>query len=139
MQTSSPTTDQLVVHSTMQDIPIEQWRQIVPEYFPFAKHEFFSALERSGCVGGESGWQPLYLTVKSLGKLSGATVIYLKTNSYGEYIFDWDWASAYHAQGLAYYPKLTAAIPFTPATGHKFYIASDANKNEVQKLLLGKV
>ena len=98
------------------------WRAVEPPDYPFFDFEFLRALERSGSVGRGSGWSPVHLVRRDEsdeGRLLGALPLYLKTDSYGEYIFDWQWAQAYREHGLRYYPKLTAAVPFTPATGPK--------------------
>jgi len=84
---------------------------------PILSHAFLSALEQTGCVGAGTGWQPYPITVRDNGKLVGATPLYLKGHSYGEYVFDWAWADAYQRNGIAYYPKMLIAIPFTPITG----------------------
>jgi predicted N-acyltransferase len=101
------------------------WRTLEPRDFPFFDFEFLCALERSGSIGGASGWSPVYLICKDQGRILGALCLYLKTDSYGEYIFDWDWARAYREHGLPYYPKLVAAVPFTPATGPKLLVRPD--------------
>lgn len=84
---------------------------------PFVRHEFLHALERTGCVGGRSGWLPQHLLLRRDGQLRAALPLYIKHHSYGEYVFDWAWADAYARHGLRYYPKLLTAIPFTPVTG----------------------
>ncbi|CAA9436210.1 MAG: FIG110192: hypothetical protein [uncultured Rubrobacteraceae bacterium] len=102
------------------------WRALEPQDFPFFDLEFLRALERSGSVGGTSGWSPVYLVCEDdLGRVLGALCLYLKTDSYGEYIFDWEWARAYREHRLSYYPKLVAAVPFTPATGPKLLVRPD--------------
>jgi predicted N-acyltransferase len=101
------------------------WQALEPRDFPFFDFEFLRALERSGCIGGASGWAPVYLICRDEGRILGALCLYLKTDSYGEYIFDWDWARAYQEHGLPYYPKLVAAVPFTPATGPKLLVRPD--------------
>jgi uncharacterized protein len=83
---------------------------------PLLSHAFLSALENTGCVGKGTGWNPHPLVVKQAGKLVGAMPLYLKSNSYGEYVFDWAWAEAYQRSWLEYYPKLLSAIPFSPIT-----------------------
>lgn len=94
------------------------WHDVVGTHYPFLRHDFLHALEASGSVGGDSGWQPMHLVVESEdGSLLAVMPLYLKRHSYGEYVFDWSWAEAYERHGLAYYPKLLAAIPFTPTTG----------------------
>jgi uncharacterized protein len=116
----------------------EAWRPLEPSDFPFFDLEFLRALERSGSVGDMSGWSPIYLVCKEDGgRVLGALCLYLKTNSYGEYIFDWEWARAHREHGLAYYPKLVAAVPYTPATGPKLLVRSDAgDRTAVTRALL---
>jgi len=85
---------------------------------PFLRHEFFDALERSGCVGPRTGWQVQHLLVHDRAGTPAAIVpLYRKSHSYGEYVFDWAWADAYLRAGLRYYPKWLAAVPFTPVPG----------------------
>ncbi len=104
----------------------EAWRGLEPPDFPFFDLEFLEALERSGSIGRSSGWSPAYLLCEGDGgEVLGALPAYLKTDSYGEYIFDWEWARAYREYGLRYYPKLVAAVPFTPATGPKLLVRPD--------------
>ena len=99
------------------------WRELEPPDFPFFDFEFLRALESSGSIGDATGWSPAYLVCNDdTGRILGALCLYLKTDSYGEYIFDWEWARAYQRHGLPYYPKLVAAVPFTPATGPKLLV-----------------
>jgi len=112
------------------------WRVLEPQDFPFFDFEFLRALERSGSIGGASGWSPVYLVCEDGGRVLGALCLYLKTDSYGEYIFDWDWARAYREHGLPYYPKLVSAVPFTPATGPKLLVRADADRTTVTRALL---
>ncbi|HLM78763.1 MAG TPA: GNAT family N-acetyltransferase [Rubrobacteraceae bacterium] len=112
------------------------WRALEPPDFPFFDFEFLRALERSGSIGGASGWSPIYIVCKDKGRILGTLCLYLKTNSYGEYIFDWGWAQAYRQHGLPYYPKLVAAVPFTPATGPKLLVRPNADRVEVTHALL---
>jgi uncharacterized protein len=104
------------------------WRDLEPSDFPFFDFEFLRALERSGSIGPGSGWSPAYLVCQEGGRALGALCLYLKTDSYGEYIFDWEWARAYQQYGLPYYPKLVSAVPFTPATGPKLLVHSHVDK-----------
>ncbi|MGB7181886.1 MAG: GNAT family N-acetyltransferase [Burkholderiaceae bacterium] len=86
----------------------------------FVRHEWLSALETSGSVGADTGWQPLHLLLEDMDKkLVGAVPMYAKYHSYGEYVFDWAWADAYRRNGLDYYPKLLSAVPFTPIAGNR--------------------
>jgi len=84
---------------------------------PFLLHAFLSALHDSGCASASTGWTPRYLTAWTGDALVGALPLYQKAHSYGEYVFDWGWADAYRRHGRRYYPKLVAAVPFTPVTG----------------------
>jgi predicted N-acyltransferase len=87
---------------------------------PFVRHEFLEALERSGSVGDEAGWQPFHLVLEAPGEnaaVRGVMPMYVKSHSQGEYVFDYGWADAWHRAGGRYYPKLQCSIPFTPATG----------------------
>jgi predicted N-acyltransferase len=111
----------------IEDADREMWRTLEPPEFPFFDFEFLHALEHSGTIGHRSGWSPAYLVCKEEGHVLGALCLYLKTDSYGEYVFDWEWARAYQQYGLSYYPKLVAAVPFTPATGPKLLLPSDVD------------
>jgi predicted N-acyltransferase len=92
-------------------------------YNPFISHDFLSALEESGSVGGRSGWQPQHLIAKTAGGAPVATApCYVKSHSRGEYVFDRGWAEAYERAGGDYYPKLQVAVPFTPATGRRLLV-----------------
>ena len=122
--------------SSIEHVDEVAWRVLEPPDFPFFDFEFLRALERSGSIGGASGWSPVYLVCKEEGRLLGALCLYLKTNSYGEYIFDWGWARAYREHGLPYYPKLVAAVPFTPATGPKLLVRPAADRAAVTRALL---
>lgn len=94
---------------------------------PFLQHAFLASLEDSGCVGVDTGWIPHFLVHRNRnGSLDGALPLYVKHHSYGEYVFDWAWADAYHRHGLHYYPKLLSAVPFTPVTGPRLLAHSDA-------------
>ncbi len=104
---------------------------------PILSHAFLSALEATGCVGAGTGWQPYPLVVRSAGKLVGAVPLYLKGHSYGEYVFDWAWAEAFERNGLAYYPKLLAAVPFTPITGARL-LSKDAGIQALLAQVLGE-
>lgn len=96
---------------------------------PFVSHAFLAALERSGCVSARAGWQPSHLLLgDDAGATVGAVPAYLKAHSMGEYVFDHSWADAYERAGGRYYPKLQAAVPFTPATGPRLLVADPAHR-----------
>lgn len=104
-----------IIHS-LSEVSHEEWNALIGSDFPFLEHAFLLALESSRSVGGRSGWSPRHLLLREQGRLVAACPLYGRTNSYGEYIFDWSWAEAYERNGFRYYPKLTSAIPYTPAT-----------------------
>jgi predicted N-acyltransferase len=105
-------------------VSASEWNALAGDQ-PFLRHEFFSALHDTGCASERTGWEPRFVTLWSGARLTGALPLYLKTHSYGEYVFDWAWADAYHRHGLTYYPKLVAAVPFSPVTGARL-LARDA-------------
>lgn len=106
------------------DIPADAWNALGVSAFPFLRHEFLAALEEHGCVGERYGWIPQHLVIEGPnGRLAAACPLYLKDNSYGEFVFDWSWADAYARHGLHYYPKLVSASPYTPASGPKLLVA----------------
>jgi predicted N-acyltransferase len=92
---------------------------------PFLCYAFLHALHESGSACTDTGWQPTYLVLYEGDTLAAALPLYVKSHSYGEYVFDWAWADAYHRNGQEYYPKLLSAIPFTPVTGPRL-LARDA-------------
>jgi uncharacterized protein len=101
--------------TSFNDVLASDWDALT-DGMPLLRHAFFSALENSGSVGKGTGWNPHPLIIKQGEKLVGAMPLYLKSHSYGEYVFDWAWADAYERSGLKYYPKLLSAIPFSPVT-----------------------
>ena len=104
-----------------------EWDSLDTTGHPFVRHAFLSALEATGCVGGDTGWSPRHLVLRDdAGRLLGAVPAYEKQHSWGEFVFDWHWAQAYARLGLDYYPKLLAAIPFTPVTGPRMLLRDDA-------------
>lgn len=110
----------LQFHDSIVSIPSADWNNLLDSnnQSPFIRHEYLSALEISGCVSIETGWKPCHCTIENgEGMLLAAMPLYLKSHSYGEYVFDWAWANAYKQHGLSYYPKLLSAIPFTPVEG----------------------
>lgn len=120
---------------SLKTVPAGQWNALADSESrtnPFLRHEFLHAMEVAGCVGEATGWHPRHLTTWALKgsaeTLTGAIPLYIKEHSYGEYVFDWAWADAYQRSGLAYYPKLLSAIPFSPITGRRI-LASDSTEH----------
>ncbi|HUP29311.1 MAG TPA: GNAT family N-acetyltransferase [Usitatibacter sp.] len=103
---------------------------------PTLSHAFLDSLHRSGCAAAKSGWVPQYLSLWDGARLAGAVPLYVKGHSYGEYVFDWAWAEAYERHGLDYYPKLLAAVPFTPATGARLLAEDNGARSRLAQALL---
>lgn len=107
-------------HNSIESIPSKDWNGLLDlqTTSPFIQHEYLNALEQSGCVSEQTGWQPCHFTINDeSNQLLAAIPLYLKSHSYGEYVFDWSWANAFKEHGIEYYPKLLSAIPFTPVQG----------------------
>ncbi len=125
--------------SSMSQVEAAAWDALVGEDNPFVEHAFLYALEGSGSVGEQTGWVPQHLLVwreEAAGRrLIGAAPMYVKDNSYGEYIFDWGWAEGAQRAGLSYYPKLVSAVPHTPATGPRMLVHPEAEIPEVVRAL----
>ncbi len=111
-----------------------------PAFNPFPSFDFLDALEQTGCVGKGTGWMPRHLAVTGAdGKLLAAVPMYAKGHSYGEYVFDHAWADAFERAGGTYYPKLLAAVPFSPVPGPRLLTRADGAAHLRQVALLGLV
>ncbi len=108
-------------------VPAERWNALAGGD-PFTSHAFLDALIDTGCAGARTGWRPQILLLEKDKELAGAMPLFLKAHSYGEYVFDWAWADAYHRHGLQYYPKLLCAVPFTPVSGPRMLAAGEADR-----------
>ncbi|MFW2389230.1 MAG: GNAT family N-acetyltransferase [Polyangiales bacterium] len=124
------------ISPSLASIDAAAWDQLVGDDDPFVEHGFLSILEESGSVGRGTGWEPVHVTAWRGSRLVGALPLYLKTHSYGEYIFDWGWADAASRLGLNYYPKLVAMVPVTPVTGRRFLFAEDEEPAEIVSRLI---
>ena len=113
------------------DIDGQSWNQVCHSDYPFTRHEFLAALEQSGATSRKTGWQAHHLCCYQGDQLIAVMPLYIKYHSYGEYMFDWAWADAYHRHGYNYYPKLLAAIPFTPATGPRLCIKPGVDSGQL--------
>jgi predicted N-acyltransferase len=123
------------IHNQITEIPAAAWNTLVRDRHPFLQHQFLAAMERHGCVGERFGWLPRHLAVYAEEALIGAMPLYEKYNSYGEFVFDHAWADAYQRAGLAYFPKLVSAVPYTPANGQRL-LARSGREHEVFPALL---
>ncbi|MCW5698745.1 MAG: N-acetyltransferase [Rhodospirillales bacterium] len=121
--------------SAVDDIGSPAWNACAGDANPFIRHAFLASLEKSGAVRAETGWLPQHLAAyDAAGALVGCAPLYLKSHSYGEYVFDWSWADAYERAGGRYYPKLQAAVPFTPVPGRRLLIHPDAPAKTTEAL-----
>jgi predicted N-acyltransferase len=123
------------IHKQIEAIPAAQWNRLVTDNQPFVRHEFLHAMERHGCVGEQFGWLPRHIAVYQDDGLVAAMPLYEKHNSYGEFVFDHAWADAYQRHGLAYFPKLVSAIPYTPATGQRL-LCQPQRREQLSQVLL---
>ncbi len=120
---------------SLDEIDAKQWDALT-DGTPLLSHAFLSALEHSESVGRGTGWNPYPLVVKQNGQLIGAMPLYLKSHSYGEYVFDWAWADVYERSGLNYYPKLLSAIPFSPITSARLLVSENTSDNNIKNLMV---
>jgi predicted N-acyltransferase len=111
-------------HDRIRELPAAAWDALRGDDNPFISHAFLHALESTGCILPEYGWQGHHLGLYQRGQLLAAAPLYLKGNSHGEFVFDWSWASAWERAGGAYYPKLLNAVPFSPITGPRLLAGS---------------
>jgi len=142
---SASDTFQIRVERSVAAVPAAEWDACAnpapdaagsPPSNPFLSHSFLLALEESGCVGGRTGWQPCHLVLGGEAEKPLAVMpCYLKSHSQGEYVFDHGWADAYERAGGRYYPKLQAAVPFTPATGRRLLVREGVDHETAAKAL----
>lgn len=110
---------------SLTQVDASAWDALVAADNPFCRHAFLQALETSGCASAENGWQPFHLTLWDGDQLVGAAPCYLKSHSFGEFVFDWAWAHAYEQHGRQYYPKLLCGIPMSPVNGPRLLSGED--------------
>lgn len=121
--------------TSVHDLPESDWNALVGCDYPFLRHEFLAALEDSKATSADTGWQPLHLLALADDQTPLALLpVFIKSHSYGEYVFDWSWADAYHRSGREYYPKLLTAIPFTPATGPRLCVANSLAETDIAEV-----
>jgi predicted N-acyltransferase len=113
------------IHPSIEEFDARAWNALETTNNPFLRHEFLALLERTHCVGAEAGWQPAYVALHDGAQLAAAAPAYVKSHSYGEFVFDFSWAQAYARFGLAYYPKLVIGVPFTPVNGPRLLVGAN--------------
>ena len=134
----------IVTYNSISKINEEQW-QLLNDNCPFLDYHFLLALEKTECVNQKTGWMPYILVLQnstedsSDNSIQGVLLCYIKSHSYGEFVFDWQWAQAYEHHGLQYYPKLTSTIPFSPVQTNKILfnkaLDSQQTKEVVEKFI----
>ena len=120
---------------SMKNIDETIWNNLVDSDYPFMQHSFLLSLEESKCVGEGTGWYTFHLVVKEEEDVIALMPMYIKTDSHGEFIFDWSWADAFYRNGLDYYPKLVSAIPFTPASGPRLCVLDESKRTHITSLI----
>jgi predicted N-acyltransferase len=122
--------------SSINAVTAAEWDSCAGPANPFVSHAFLKALEESGSVGAGTGWRPAHLLLEDAGaRLLGAVPLYLKSHSWGEYVFDQGWADAWQRAGGRYYPKLQAAVPFTPVPGPRLLVRDGLEKPPIRAAL----
>lgn len=123
------------VIGAIDEISAADWDACAGDDNPFVCHAFLSALEESGSASMQTGWVPRHLVVETVdGRVEACAPLYVKSHSYGEYVFDWGWAEAYERAGGRYYPKLQCAVPFTPVPGPRLLVRGDITEAAAQDL-----
>ena len=122
---------ELKVLDSLTSIPSRDWDTLT-DGNPTLSHALLQSMIDADCTTAKTGWLPQFLTlwrdIEGQQTLCGAVPLYVKTHSYGEYVFDWAWAEAYQRHGLDYYPKLLSAVPFTPCTGGRLLAKTSADR-----------
>jgi uncharacterized protein len=126
--------------SEIAEIPQVQWDRLAqPLKTPFLEWEWLRNLEASGSATPNNGWRPFHLTVWRGGDLIAAAPLYIKGHSYGEFVFDHQWADLSHRLGIRYYPKLLGMTPFTPAVGYRFLVAKEEDEETITEIMLQEI
>ena len=123
-------------HAAIAELPAAEWDALRADANPFVSHAFLHALEQSGCIRPDWGWQAHHLGLYQDGRLVAAAPLYLKGNSHGEFVFDWSWASAWERAGGDYYPKLLNAVPYSPVPGPRLLAGNDERTLLLQRALV---
>lgn len=124
----TPAGYRIQVHADPAEVDAAAWDSLLAAQrspTPFMRHAYLHALHASGSAVADTGWMPQFITLEHHGALVAGCALYLKSHSYGEYVFDWSWADAYRRHGLRYYPKLLCAVPFTPVPGTRLLARDD--------------
>jgi hypothetical protein len=127
-------------HEKISEIPQSAWDTMaLPLLTPFLEWEWLNNLETSGSVNPRTGWQPCHITVWHEHNLIAAAPLYIKSHSYGEFVFDHQWADLAYRLGIEYYPKLLGMTPFTPAVGYRFLIAGGEDELKITEMMVNAI
>lgn len=122
------------------DVPQSEWDALaLPLSTPFLEYSWLNNLETSGSTTAAAGWLPNHLTVWRERSLIAAAPLYVKGHSYGEFVFDEQWANLAQRIGVKYYPKLLGMSPFTPTEGYRFLIAPGEDEDEITELMVSAI
>jgi predicted N-acyltransferase len=128
------------VHPHLKEIAAKDWDGLLFQQHsptPFMRHAYLLALQESASAIAATGWKMQFISLWRGDELVGACPLYLKDHSYGEYVFDWAWANAYHQHGLNYYPKALIAVPFTPVPGSRLLAKDAASRALLLQAVIG--
>jgi hypothetical protein len=126
-------------HPAIAELPAATWDALGGGASPFVSHAFLHALERTGCIRPDWGWQAHHLALYEGERLVAAAPLYLKGNSHGEFVFDWSWAGAWERAGGTYYPKLLNAVPYSPVPGPRLLAGEDARAPQLRQALVAAI
>jgi predicted N-acyltransferase len=126
----------IVSLTSIAEIDRASWNALTISHNPFIRHEFLYAFEEGGCVTAKSGWLAAHLAATENGRILGAMPLYIKSHSWGEFVFDFAWANVYERHGRDYYPKTIAAVPYTPATGPRLLVPPSPAAATIKAALL---
>ncbi|KAJ4717578.1 Acyl-CoA N-acyltransferase [Melia azedarach] len=136
----------LSVISSISEVSSDDWDACaldatgLEKFNPFLTHGFLSSLEETGCAVKETGWTPCHIVAKDeCENVLGVVPLYLKSHSYGEFVFDHAWADAYYSYGARYYPKFQCCVPFTPVTGPRILIRNTSIKDQVLDVIISSM
>lgn len=139
MRSTASTTLEVRLYDDPAKLPAEAWDELLgheDDPSPFMRHAYLRALHDSGAATPQRGWTPRFLTLWQGRQLMAACPLYLKTHSWGEYVFDWAWADAHERHGLRYYPKALVAVPFTPVSGARLLARDPTSRRALLQAVL---
>ncbi len=135
MSEQEPSRVEISIVDDIDEISASAWDALVLDGNPFVSHAWLRAMEVTQCAAPEEGWMPQHLVARLDGEVVGAVPLYVKGNSYGEYVYDWAWADLAARMGVHYYPKVIAASPFSPVSGSRLLVGDREQSDAVRDAL----